>query len=174
MYSYSVCCDNCRRKGPDLKVRRFPRTGLKGKHSKTYYAIPKLTKEQKRSCRRNCENDTHVMLCSCCERYLLEGSTDANDYWPSMVYEFLVHTNSKDSLKVRFWQKWRLIPATWRPWWQDSLLYLRQSIENMPLFVDLTGELQEVKETIEELRWVRLAKCMDTHFVYPEVSAMHL
>lgn len=171
--SNNTSCCNCRRKSPDLKVRQFHRSLLRGKHSKTYYAVPKLTNAESRMYRRKktTGDGPKVWLCSCCERYLLERSDCASDYWPAMVYKFLALQCSEHLVKVSFECKWKLIPSTWRPWWEEEFCSSLQDMVVHPVFVDKTLELVEVKEAVEDLRWLRLATSMDRHFAYPEVSA---
>lgn len=164
----NVPCANCRRVGPDLDVQEFGRQALLGKHTRTYYAVPKLTREELRTRRRHGPNAVRVYLCGCCKRYILEKSDDASDYWPGMIYKFLVHKNSRHAKKVSFCQKWSLIPQTWRHWWQTEFQHRIEAGVD-PVFVDVSNELQEVTEAINELKWARLAKNMDQHFAYPEV-----
>ena len=56
-------CSNCKRSGLGLSIEQFEKERLKGKHNNAYYGIGKIP----RSC-------SHVLLCGCCERYLLEKS----------------------------------------------------------------------------------------------------
>lgn len=170
--STETTCANCKRVGSDLNICKVNRELLKGKHNRQYYSIPNLTKEEKKMRRHFGPDAVNVYLCSCCVRHLLENSGntyDANDYWPAMIYKFLSHKNSEYVEKLSFHHKWSLIPATWRHWWetefQDSIIDAPN-----PVFVDVSQELQEVTEAINELKWNHLARCMDKHFAYPEVS----
>lgn len=171
MNSTNVACANCRRVGSDLVVRQYSRRLLSHKHSRPYYALPNLTAAETRTRRCMGADALKIWLCGCCDRHLLENSNDASDYWPAMIYKFLVHKNSKHSAKVSFHQKWKLIPTKWRHWWENE--FRHYGIEGIgAIFVDVSEELKEVNEAIEKLEWVPLAKCMDRHFAYPEVSAI--
>ena len=168
MQTTNITCANCRRVGPDLTVTKYSRQLLLYKHNRPYYALPTLTYQETRLRRLHGPDAVTVWLCSCCDHHLLEGSNDASDYWPGMIYKFLIHKSSRHTRKVSFRDRWLLIPETWKGWWETE--FRHHNADTKAVFVDVTKELHEVNEAVERLEWVSLAKCMDNHFVYPEVS----
>jgi len=138
-------------------TREFHRCLFRGKSSRAYYNIGKLPKKK-----------ISVRLCGSCERYLLEKSNDPCDYWAAMIYEFLTHGNSPGVVEVSFQERWKILPQTWRGWWEDEFEDAMID-ECEPVFVDVTKELKEVENAISQLRWRNLAATMDKHFAYPEV-----
>ncbi|CAJ1944663.1 unnamed protein product [Cylindrotheca closterium] len=169
MSATNLRCVNCKRTGDDVRVKQYSRVLLRGRHRKTYNCVPKLTTEENIILRVHGQDALKVWLCSCCDHYLLGGSNDPADYWPAMVYKFLVHENSEHSINVSVYEKWQLIPSTWRPWWRSHFAMYNFDETEKSLFVDFTEELEEVKEAIDDLGWVRLTKQMDKHFAYPEI-----
>lgn len=167
--SNNISCSNCRRKSDDIRVTEYSRTLLKGKHSKVFYALPPMSNEQVNLRRREGDDAVKVWLCSHCDRYLLEGSNDACDYWPAMIYKFLVHQNSETAVSVSMEEKWKLIPTSWRSWWEEEFEWFGLDVAGDALFVDLTKERQNVLNAISELKWLYLAEQMDAHFAFPEV-----
>lgn len=151
-------CDNCRRRGEDINLKPYDRVRYNRRHRLAYYAIP-------RECKR-------AFLCGCCDRYIIEQSKNASDYWPPMVYIFLTHKNAPNVLKVPFKERWKAVPQNWRPWWQFEF---RQQIDQQGsrhdecLFVDVTQELEDFNSALSELKWLRLAREMDKHLAYSEV-----
>ena len=141
-------------------LQEYDRDRFKHKQSKTYWNIGKLPRHQ----------DT-VVLCSCCYRYILEGSNDGNDYWPSMIYSFLSYTSSSDSIEVPFRHRWKMVPDSWRHWWTDE--FHDRGIDAIDaVFVDMTKELRALEDAISKLKWVGLEDAMDKHFAIPEVCSI--
>ena len=152
-------CNNCKRRGDDLSIEEFDRARLAGKQSKSYWGVGKLPRGQQT-----------VLLCSRCQRYLLENSSDPCDYWYAMVYIFLAHTTSNDVINVSIAERWKVIPDSWRPWWREEFEGKLGIEECESAFVDVTAELSKAEAAIESLKWKKLAPIMDKHFAYPEVS----
>lgn len=155
------CC-NCRRHQVPLFVHSSDI--LKRKRGKKYCQLPVIDGPA-----------TVISLCANCERYLLStGKPHPKEYWPSMVWAFLSHGSKFDCLQsTSLSDRWSLIPAKWREWWLSSAIVLHESPISMhnppPLFSDMTLEANAFQQTILELRWMELAKQMDSHLAYPEV-----
>lgn len=152
-----VYCENCMRRCVRTEV--FQRGNLKTrkKFSHIRSSGPRL-----------------VRLCKCCSEFLTNERNESRNYWPSMIYEFLSMRVDLDEnmVTLSFRDKWRLIPCSWRSWWEGvfttELASINGSIE--PAFRDVTTEKRILEEAIEKLTWVDLAKAIDRHLAFPEVS----
>ena len=158
----NIACGNCKRRDAGLSVRQFSRQLLLHKHSRPYFSLPKLTRQELATRRRHGQDAVKVWLCCHCERHLLENSNDVCDFWPAMVYKFLNHENSKHSNKVVFRDRWKLIPSTWRHWWDDEFQDRELDANEESLFIDVSVELEKTKKAIANLTWKNLAECMDS------------
>lgn len=153
-----VSCDNCRRAGRDIHLTEYRRSRLRGKNKRCYFAV-----DTNNGC-------SSMHLCGCCDRYLLEGSNDATDYWPAMIYCFLSHKSLPDTVDLSFVTKWSYIPLSWRRWWLPAFQNDIQDHVVEPMFDDVSADLSEAEEAIRGLKWKKLALYMDRHLAYPEVQ----
>ena len=158
-------CQNCRRRGDDLSFCLVTKRELQHNSRLKYYNID--------------SNDEHVRICSSCYCYFFENGCDKNckDYWPAMVYKFLVHENADIGIKVSFEAKWSLLPVKWRRFWREEFSHMQmdgEDGEEVGAFVDMSEEYSMALDVIEKNRWSSLSKCLDKHYAYPEVSIISL
>ena len=148
------CCDNCKRRGSDIRLTSYGRDRYCRANRLTYYSIPRTL--------------PFAFLCSSCDHYIIEKSKSASDYWPAMVYMFLKHENSPNVLSVSFEERWKVIPQTWRAWWEQEFANKLDGQEEC-LFVDRTIELEQLEAALSDNNWLPLARQIDQHVAYPEV-----
>ena len=158
-------CENCMRQGDDLTIWMMAKNMFRYKHHLKYYNIT--------------SNAPLVYICSSCRRYFFEDGREKAcvDYWPAMVYKFLVQENSSIAINVSFDVKWNLVPVKWRRWWREEFAHMlmdEEDGEEVALFVDVTEDYSMALEAIEENKWKSLSKCLDKHFAYPEVRMVCL
>lgn len=98
-------CSNCKRRG--VEISPFIAALVKKRNRKKFYCIPPV--------------DGNIDLCRCCSGYLLNKKNVYGQYWPSMIYKFLqnhVEDEDEDIVRKTFAEKWRLLPSSWRGWWE--------------------------------------------------------
>lgn len=156
---YNVHCSNCRRHGHGINLTQCSLEDidkLKQKTQMIYNCIPR--------------GSTSVFLCSHCNNFLLSRSKQKPrycDYWPAMIYAFLSSTPNANLVAPNLNERWKCLPETWRKWWRH--VFVEQLMEEDPLFIDLSTELEELKNGIKQLEWINLARLLDEHLAYPEV-----
>lgn len=161
-------CNNCNRQG--VRTVSVQWQNLCRRQRKKYFNIPKPKPGVVIS---------RVQLCNDCYEYIFAKRNCPAQYWPAMVWKFLIHkknetcTSSKNINVLSIEDRWLLLPKEWQLMWMHAVQvrYPLSIIElqSDPSFCLKTAERNDLLDTIKSLKWKELGPAMDEHLAIPSV-----